>query len=374
MNKYTLMVALCLAVTHLFGALTTEEILSQGGVKGGLVVVVGCDDPELLVELGRRDGFLVQGLDTRQDRVEKAVKAIRAAGLYGKVSVTRFGGGELPYVDNLVNAVVVSSAECRVSREGIERVLAPRGVAIVDGKQAVKSVPGTIDDWSHHLYDASGIGTSSDTVVAQPRSMQWKAGPEYSRSHENMSSVSAVVSAGGRVFAIMDEGPAISIYLPSKWRLSARDAFSGVLLWKVPIAEWHAELFPLKNGPQQLPRRLVATADRVYVTLGIDAAVSELDAATGKVLRTFDETAHAEEILYADEMLLVVAHDGSGVAEYGGKTPKSRPGFTLARKAWRPVQDRVVMLVDVETGKTVWKTEPQPVGSLTLAADSGSPR
>ncbi len=201
--------------------------------------------------------------------------------------------------------------------------------------------------------------------------MQWKAGPEYSRSHENMSSVSAVVSAGGRVFSIMDEGPPVSIYLPPKWVLSARDAFSGVLLWKVPIKEWHAELFPLKSGPQQLPRHLVATENRVYVTLDIDAAVSELDAATGKVLRTFDETVHAEEILHADGKLLVVAHDGSGVAAYGGKTPRNRPGFTLAQKVWKPVENRVVMLVDVATGKTVWRTGPEPVASLTLAADTG---
>ena len=45
--------------------------------------------------------------------------------------------------------------------------------------------------------DATGIGAGRDTAVSQPRSIQWKSGPEYSRSHENMSSVSAVVSAGG---------------------------------------------------------------------------------------------------------------------------------------------------------------------------------
>ncbi len=369
MYRHEFALSLLLVAAHLHAASAVTDVLDQSEVKGGLVVVVGCDDPKLLVELGRRDGYLIQGLDTDHERVDAAVEAIHAAGSYGKVSVTQFDGKELPYVDNLVNAVVIRGSGFKVQGSEIDRVLAPRGVAIVNGKRTVKSVPESIDDWSHHLYDASGIGTSRDTVVAQPRSMQWKAGPEYSRSHENMSSVSAVVSAGGRVFAIMDEGPAISIYLPPKWFLSARDAFSGVLLWKVPIAEWHAELFPLKSGPQQLPRRLVATEDRVYVTLGIDDAVSKLDAATGKVLRTFDETVHAEEILHADGKLLIVAHDGSGISAYGGKTPRSRPGFTLAQKVWRPVQDRVVMVVDAATGKTAWKTEPEPVVSLTLAAD-----
>jgi hypothetical protein len=57
----------------------------------------------------------------------------------------------------------------------------------------------------------------------------------------------------------MDEGPLASIYLPSQWFLTARDAFNGVTLWKKPIAVWHSRLFPLKSGPFQLPCRIVAS-------------------------------------------------------------------------------------------------------------------
>ena len=43
------------------------------------------------------------------------------------------------------------------------------------------------------------------------------------------------------MFYIMDEAP-ISLpgdhALPDKWCLAARDAFNGVLLWKVPIERW----------------------------------------------------------------------------------------------------------------------------------------
>ena len=253
----------------------------------------------------------------------------------------------------------------------VMRVLAPRGVAIVGGKTTVKQVPPEIDNWSHHMYDATGIGTGKDTAVSRPRSIQWKAGPEYGRSHENMSSVSAVVSAGGRVFSIMDEGPAASIYLPARWFLSARDAFSGVLLWKIPIEEWHARLFPLKSGPQQLPRRLVAAEDRVYVTLGLDAPVSELDAATGKVLTTFEDTAHSEELLYSGGKLIVVTHVGPGVRPYQGLLPAGRRGFVLAERAIDVAGSRSVTLIDAATGKTVWKTPPGPVVPLTTAVDDG---
>ena len=48
-------------------------------------------------------------------------------------------------------------------------------------------------------------------------------------------SVSAVVSAGGRLFYIFDEGPRASIEVPSQWSLIARDAFNGTILWKREI-------------------------------------------------------------------------------------------------------------------------------------------
>jgi len=372
-----LVVLLWLTVAQVHAATTASDILKDSGVRGGLVVVVGCEDADLLIELGKRQSYLVHGLDTQSDRIERATAALQAKELCGRVSVARFDGRSLPYVDNLVNLLVVTSGEWRVTREEAARVLAPRGVCIaLDSRLSTldsfrKPVPTEIDEWTHHMYDASGIGAGCDKAVSQPRSIQWKAGPEYSRSHENMSSVSAVVSAGGRVFSIMDEGPAASIYLAPRWFLSARDAFSGVLLWKVPIQQWHARLFPLKSGPLQLPRRLVANGDRAYVTLGIDAPVSELDAATGKILRIFGDTEHAEEILYSNGKLLVVVNDGAPVKSFRGRTPASRDGFTLDERTINLVNDRSVILVDTQTSETVWKTPPAPIVPLTIAADGG---
>ena len=52
-------------------------------------------------------------------------------------------------------------------------------------------------------------------------------------------------------------------------------------------------------------KRLVAVGDTVFVTLGADAPVSALDAATGEVKRVYAETARADEILYSDGRLIV---------------------------------------------------------------------
>lgn len=43
---------------------TAQEILDATGVKGGLVVCIGCDDPGLLIGLRANDSYVVQGLDT----------------------------------------------------------------------------------------------------------------------------------------------------------------------------------------------------------------------------------------------------------------------------------------------------------------------
>ena len=96
--------------------------------------------------------------------------------------------------------------------------------------------------------------------------------------------MSALVSAGGRGFYVMDEGSRVSIQLPARWMLVARDAFNGVILWKKPMKKWHSHLWPLKSGPTQLARRLVAVKDRVYITLGVDEPVSVLDATTGELI------------------------------------------------------------------------------------------
>ena len=64
---------------------------------------------------------------------------------------------------------------------------------------------------------------------------QWVTGPRYSRQHDHMSSISAVVSANGRLFYVIDESSRASILTAPNWRLVARDAFNGCLLWKRPI-------------------------------------------------------------------------------------------------------------------------------------------
>ncbi len=351
-----------------------RQALEASGVKGGLVVHLGCGDGALTAALRASPGYIVQGLDTDPAAVAKARERIRSLRLYGQVTVERLGGSlALPYVDNSVN-LVVASGTWPVASEEIMRVLAPGGVACLrQGDKWTKTAkprPKEIDEWTHYLYDASGNAVSHDTAVGPPRRLQWAGSPRWSRHHDHMASVSCMVAANGRLIYIMDHGPTASVQLPPKWELVARDAFNGTVLWRRPIAAWNTHLWPLKSGPGQIPRRLVAVGDRVFVTLSLDAPCSALDAATGETVRDYDGTKNCEEIIASEGVLFIVANDKP--CKWAAFRPQAtyvwdNTGRANRDWAWDEAP-RHILAVEAESGKLLWKKDT-PVAPLTLAAD-----
>ncbi|MFO8013668.1 MAG: class I SAM-dependent methyltransferase, partial [Phycisphaerae bacterium] len=107
-----------------------ERILSATGVRGGLVVHLGCGDGELTAALRRGEAYLVHGLARDPAQVETARGRLREAGLYGPVSVDLFDGRRLPYAGNLVNLLVADDLG-DVPMDEVRRVLVPGGVAYV---------------------------------------------------------------------------------------------------------------------------------------------------------------------------------------------------------------------------------------------------
>ena len=351
-----------------------DEILNATKIRGGLVVHIGCGDGRLTAALCANNSYLVHGLDTEPTNVERARAHIRSRGLYGKVSVEQWKGARLPYTDGLVNLVVTEDLDS-TSMEEVMRVLAPRGVAYVrkDGKwtKTVKPWPKEIDEWTHFLHDASNNAVARDELVGPPKHMQWVAGPMYCRSHEIDSSITAAVSARGRVFYIQDEGLTgiTDERLPETWSVFARDAFNGVLLWKRPMPkwgwpEWKRSRLAGKDWstlrgqrgafPGELPRRLVAQGDRIYVTLGYRAPASVLDAATGELIRTCEGTESADEILLIRGTLVLRLRSALLDAQ------KRRTDRTAAES---------IVAIEAESGKELWRTDVGRAVALSLAAD-----
>ena len=351
-----------------------REILDAVGVEGGLVVHLGCGDGSLTAALAARDSFRVHGLAATAEDLDLARRTVRDRGVYGSVSVDRLAAGRLPYVDGLVNLIVAENLH-GVGMDEVMRVLCPAGVAYVKAAgqwtKTVKPRPDEIDDWTHYMHDATGNAVSDDTVVGPPRRLQWVGGPLWGRHHEHMSSVSALVSSAGRIFYVIDEGSRASIQLPPKWKLVARDAFNGCVLWKRDISLWYTHLYPLKSGPAFLPRRLVAVGQEVYVTLGLDGPLVALDAATGETIRTYPNTAAAEEAVWSDGTLFVLVNKAPATPDrYTWNNPVcwQEDNRVDKERPWDR-KPRTIAAIDAASGKTLW-THDAAVAPLTLSADS----
>ena len=340
------------------------RILDATGVKGGLIVHVGCGDGRLTAALRANDSFIVQGLDRNPQNVARAREHISSLGLYGKVSVNRLAGSRLPYIDNLVNLVVAEDIGGIVADE-VMRVLAPDGVAYIrrggQWEKTVKPRPSQIAEWTHYLYDAAGNAVAKDSLVGPPRHMQWTAEPVWTRNHHTLASISGVIAAQGRMFYIVDEGPASSMEVQPTWYLAARDAFNGVLLWKRSISSWAWHQRKFRSGPVQLPRTFVAEGDRVYAALGLESPLMALDAATGKTIRTYQGAEGTEEVILNDGVLLVVT--GGPVPEHGDRDAAQRRGTAFPN-------DKTIIAIEADSGNVLWRWS-EPAGGnlvpLTLA-------
>lgn len=345
---------------------SAQEIIAKTGVRGGLVAVVGCRNGRLAAGFGARSGYLVHALSTDAGKVEEVRADIRAAGFYGKVSADVLRGGVLPYASGLVNLLVASELG-PISEAEVMRVLCPNGVAYLkrDGAWITvrKPWPAAIDEWTHALYDSTNNAVANDTVVGPPRQAQWVCGPRWARSHDHLASVSVAVSAKGRLFYIVDEGPISAVVLPPRWFLVGRDAFSGVLLWRRPMGKWEWHLRGFRSGPTELARTLVADGNMVFVTLGYGQLVSALDGATGEAIREYHGTEGTVEIIHrAGVLYLVIGTRGDA---------SNDPALAPWRRGVTPrVHAKRVLAIRVSDGKRLWEksgAEVAEVMPMTLA-------
>ncbi len=141
---------------------------------------------------------------------------------------------------------------------------------------------------------------------------------------------------------------------------------NGVVLWSQPIDEWISRFYPYKAGPATVPRRLVATDDVVYATLGIKSPISALCARTGRILHTYEDTAYADEMTLSGDLLLAVIRPSLQIPSSMADSSVSIPG----RFGW---QNEIAKLAvfDTETRKRIWELDT-PITPLGFAADASS--
>ncbi len=439
-----LFVLMPLAAARADAGAAADRILRAADSPGGIALVLGAADAKLPLALAEKRGHVVRALYEDADALAAARDAIGEAGRYGQVSADILPGGRLPHADRLLNLIVVDgwpASRNLADPAEVFRCLAPGGAAffgdsrpgaasrmppplkllerlgklspavhVLPGKdsgvwvRAVRPWPATIDEWGHALHGADGNPVAHDSEVGPPRRTRWISRPLWLKSHETDSSVRALVTAGGRLFYIVDNAPtslAGDNPLPDKWSLTARDAFNGVKLWSVPVPDWgwrvwKTSWFTPRPGdiPLNIAKRLVATDRHVYATLGYRAAVTQLDANTGGKLRTYGDTERTCEILHKDGLLYLslLRDEGVKVAAVSARTGERRwitsggyKGVTTDYYRWRAMRGSVrpakvdptlntatdgrvvalldgldVVCLDAGSGKELWRTPFEP--------------
>lgn len=335
------------------GKVLAQKIVAESEFQGGLIVLVGGRDVELAISLGSAPNVLVHWLVRDRAGLEAARGQIRDAGVYGRVSAMAWEGPRLPYADDMVNLLILQTdGGQEIGQAEVNRVLAPLGAQTLfrDGVRvgpfSRKSWPQDVDEWTHSRHDATGNAVSKDRRAGHPRFIQWEALPRWNRG----TKTSAMVSAQGRIFYILDDSHFLST--TRTWSLIARDAYNGILLWRRELGSWVGAKHGKKVGPAQVNRRLVALGDQVCALLGDEMPISVLDAATGEVIRTLEITAKAEEFLVSEGILVALVNTGD-TADF-----------------WRSVsRDIRIVAVRPDTGRLLWEHEASAVLPMTLTAD-----
>jgi len=339
-----------------------DTAIAASSFPGGVVVAID-DNPRVLQQIiEKRPNSLGHLLVEDEPTADAGRATVARANLHGKIAVSVWDGSTLPFIPDFINLLIAPAASAPEKSE-ILRALAPGGKSYIAGNITEKPRPAGMDDWPMAMYGADGNAVSKDKIKPPLVHMPWVGGPRWSRHHESMSSIAACISSDGRVFYIIDEGSLFSPYLPARWKLVARDAFNGTILWKLPIKKWYGNLYRYKGGPATVTRRVVGQDNKVYATLGIDAPVSEIDGASGKILGTLKGTDNTEEIICTNGFLYLVADPAENKPELD---PKVRGARFWKGKHWYR-RKKEIICYDLKHDRISWKNEFPWVAPHTLA-------
>jgi outer membrane protein assembly factor BamB len=333
-------------------------------------------DGQSAMKLDAKAGQYVHGLVLDEDRAASARALAFRHGRHGPLFFTALSSKRLPYDDRTIN-VLVAEDRLGIETEELQRVITPLGSLWTrhgkGWKQWEKLWPGSIDEWTHYLHGPDNNAVARDTEIAPPNHLKWIQAPLFDRHHDTLGGFRAVVSSRGRVYSIEDTAPSENPYWGGAWVLRARDAFNGFTLWSKAIPEWSPIGRPHRTGPVQQPRRLVAIGDRVYVTLGHTAPVSELDATSGEVLQVFEGTERTQEILVDRGVLYLVQGDPTTTSDMNyylsraqrfGFDPETDPSYVKQPKS------RLVA-IRIEDRKQLWRRDDRMEGywAMSLGVD-----
>lgn len=308
-----------------------KAILAAYGRPNGLCAVVCASNetPGSLLAGLAKDSIVVHAVTDSAATRARLVKETAASPGSGRIMVQQVDLASLPYLDNLVNLLVVNDLESlrRLGCDSKEmgRVVAPGGTIAVmkSGTWEItkKAWPAGMDEWTHPNYDAGGGRASSDAFVKTPLDYKWCDGapvPAFYYSSPKFKLVKFgicrtwVISNGRHFVLSLGEPENFSL----AWNdeipqfLVARDAFNGLLLWKIPL-----EPVGKNWGRWDAPAPLVAGKDLVYASQ--KEKITAFDAATGAVKFRCESDFRPMSLILSGQTLVITGRKHGGEARNG---------------------------------------------------------
>ncbi len=224
---------ICLGLLFCTGLSPTPaktDITGREGGDGGLVLLVEPGDSSLAQALAGSDRHLVVALSADAAKVAQMDTAFAQAGVHPAADAIHWLSPEvLPFQSHAVNIIIMDGVTAaRLGNTEIQRVLVPGyGFALIDGQEVRKPRPDTMDTWLGWNRDATGNRMSRDTELQVPNSIRWLTGPRTTGPHLITERVHYLEASFGSRYNYQH------IYGREPMEGHARDAFSGVHLWKL---------------------------------------------------------------------------------------------------------------------------------------------
>jgi outer membrane protein assembly factor BamB len=248
------------------GAFIAKNLAELTGKSHGICAVLGAEQWETGLALGRAGDFFAHILDPHKTAAQSAQGKVDRDGLYGKRIVVEHGSfAALPYAENTVDVILAMglTEQSLNTLSGAElfRVLTPRGVLVLGGQEvladqvekwarqlpfknlrvldgpakgvvlAAKPALAGTDDWSHWEHGPDNNPVSADGVIKAPYMTQWMGKPYY------ITMPAITTAAGGRIFTAM--GHIAHHQREESWlnTILARNGHNGTILWKLRLPD-----------------------------------------------------------------------------------------------------------------------------------------
>ena len=253
-----------LAAGPLAASPATDTALAKLDVTRGVVCVAGEDEssPSFVCELAEASELTLFVLAADRVAANMVRRAAGEAKLLGTRVFVDSGRAQLPLADNVADGIL-AGAGSELTEDECLRVLRPRAVAVVGGKEIVKPIPEGYDDWSHPFHGPDNNPQSEDRFVRGRFRTQFIAAPKFSPMPEQ------TVIAGGRMYKAMGHIAHKANQNENLNTLLCINAYNGTILWKRPLPE----------GFMIHRNTMVATADALY--LGDHESCKVIDGKTG---------------------------------------------------------------------------------------------